>query len=373
MSFSWQNLKKPIIGMSPMDGITDFPYRQIHAVKGKPDVIFTEFTHVEGIWHGRPQVLDNFLYNHQQRPIIAQIYGNEPDYFYKAAIICCELGFDGIDINMGCPAKNVTHSGGGAALIAAPECAAQIIKTVKQAASDWQNGYNLEKLSLPQEKIKKIKQIYAFSTINISQELYAIPFEQLLSELPNLETPKKHIPVSVKTRLGIEKPQTEQWITHLIKQSPDNITLHGRTLKQMYTGNADWQEIAKAASLIKQTAITFLANGDVTALDDALKKIDQTTVDGVLIGRASMGNPWIWQNQQQLYTKDQKLTDALEHAKLHWWSRPPQLFTHMRKHFGFYSKDFPGALEIRKQLITTSSLDEVEQIIKNELSQILSE
>lgn len=368
MSFSWQNLKKPIIGMAPMDGITDFPYRQIHASKGKPDVMFTEFTHVEGIWHGRAWVLDNFLYNKSQTPIIAQIYGNKPEYFYNATIICCEMGFDGIDINMGCPAKNVTHSGGGAALIATPDLAKEIITKVKQATQDWYNGKSLTDIQLPQEKIVKINQIKSFSKINTNHSTWEQPIEKIFAQLQTTETEKKHIPISIKTRIGITHPQTEEWITHLLSLEPANITLHGRTLKQMYTGLADWEELAKAAAIVKKTNTTFLANGDVISNQDALSKIELINSDGVLIGRATMGNPWIWTPQKTEYTKQERLNDTLEHAKIHASVKQPQLFTQMRKHFGFYLKDFAGALELRKQLITTSSFDEAEIIIQEALS-----
>ena len=111
----WQTLELPIIGLSPMDGVTDQPFRHIQKKYGNPPVVYTEFTSTEGVCHGAEQLLSDFLYDETQRPIIAQIYGTTPEFFRQTTILLCELGFDGIDINMGCPAKNVAHSGAGAA------------------------------------------------------------------------------------------------------------------------------------------------------------------------------------------------------------------------------------------------------------------
>ena len=365
MSFSWQNLalQKPILGLSPMDGITDFPFRQIHANKGKPDVMFTEFTHVEGMWHGRPLVLENFLYHHTQRPIIAQIYGNKPDYFYKATLMVCAMGFDGVDINMGCPAKNVTHSGGGAALINTPEIAVNIIKTVQKATHDWYNGITLEAIGVPQEKIDIINKIYLYS-----QEQEVKPY---ISFTPNPTHHSAHLspdrlllPVSIKTRTGIDKPKTYEWISTLLSTQPANISLHGRTLKQMYTDLADWEELAKAAQLVRATNTTFLANGDIESHQDALNKIELTQSHGALVGRATLGNPWFWQQDKAVYDKKDRLADALQHSIIHSQTKEEKLFIQMRKHFGFYIKDFPNAIEIRKNLITKSSINETKEIIE---------
>lgn len=376
MSFSWQSLPKPIIGLSPMDGITDFAFRQIHAHKGKPDICFTEFTHVEGMWHGKPYVLENFLYHQSQQPVVAQIYGSKPEYFYKAALMVCAMGFEAIDINMGCPAKNVTHSGGGAALIGTPDIAKNIVRSVKKAIEDWTNGITLEEVGIPQEKIEMIKKVHWFANqpkefIHSKSEF--ISFEATSHRYSSEENNKftfasrKSIPISIKTRIGIAEPQTEDWIKHLLEVKPANITLHGRTLKQMYTGLADWEELKKAATIVKQTETTFLANGDVISREDALQKIDQINSDGILIGRAAMGNPWIWKSEASEYSPVQRLTDALEHARLHAKMKEPQHFIQMRKHFSFYIKDFPYANEVKVKLIRTSTLAEAEEIIHEAL------
>ncbi|MDQ5950783.1 MAG: hypothetical protein QG639_59, partial [Patescibacteria group bacterium] len=140
----WRQLPLPIVGLSPMDGVTDQPFRFIQKKYGKPAVVITEFTSVEGVCHGASPLLKDFQFDESQRPVVAQIYGTTPDFFRQTAIILCELGFDGIDINMGCPAKNVAHSGAGAALIQTPDLAQEIIRAVQQGISEWKNGATVD-------------------------------------------------------------------------------------------------------------------------------------------------------------------------------------------------------------------------------------
>jgi nifR3 family TIM-barrel protein len=348
--FSWRNQPKPIIGLSPMDGITDFAYREIHAKYGRPAIMLTEFTNVEGMFMStHTKLFTDLMYSTNQRPIIAQIFGSTPEYFYKAAIVCCELGFDGIDINMGCPAKNVAHLGGGAALIGKPDLAKQIISSVQKGVADWSNGQSIDQLELSPEKLERIKQL------KIPR-----PYEQ--DRIP--------IPVSVKTRVGISESTVEDWVKHLLETAPANISIHGRTLKQMYTGNADWEAIARAAQIINTTATTVLGNGDVQTIEDAHEKIKKYNLDGVLIGRASMGNPYLWQNNKIEYTAKSRMQTALEHARLHAHSKPENLFLQMRKHFSFYISNFPNSHDIKIQLIKTSTLHEAEQILTQEINKL---
>jgi tRNA-dihydrouridine synthase B len=345
----WQKLPKPIIGLSPMDGITDYAFREIHAKYGKPAVMLTEFTNVEGMFLGKEHLFTDLLYSPIQRPIIAQIFGSTPDYFYKAAIVCCELGFDGIDINMGCPAKNVAHLGGGAALIGKPELAKQIIRSVQQGVSDWVNGKQITELELDDIKLNKIAWMKTIAKVEPNQQ-------------------RNSIPVSVKTRLGIDDSVIEEWVKHLLETEPANITIHGRTLKQMYTGTANWDEIAKAAKIIKQTQTTILGNGDTNSLEDAHNKVITFGVDGVLIGRTAMGNPYLWNKLELAPAK--KLELALEHAKIHTEYKPEKLFLQMRKHFSFYVSNFYNSSEIKIKLLQSKSLEEVEPILIQEIERL---
>jgi tRNA-dihydrouridine synthase B len=382
MSFSWQHTPKPIIGLSPMDGITDFAYRLMHTIHSKPDVMLTEFTHVEAILHGAPHVLENFLYHHTMRPIIAQIYGTNPDSFYKAALICCAMGFDGIDINMGCPSKNVSHSGGGAALIGTPQLAKQIITSVQQATLDWQNGITLKDLDLPTKKAQYIDHIYHIAhlpdhlILNLKHldHFNIANFEKHLDTIPHHPIPhsehRAYIPVSVKTRIGIDKPITADWTNHLLQTNPHNITMHGRTLRQMYTGYADWDELAIAASITQPTPSTFLANGDIQSRTEAHHKASQIHADGALLGRATFGNPYIWTPTN--LDPIQKLRLAKQHAYILSQTKDPKFFIQMRKHFGFYIKEFPHAHDIKCQLIRSSSYPQAAQIIDHYLDQLHS-
>ncbi len=349
MSFSWQQQPKPIIGLAPMDGLTDFAFRQIHAQYGKPDVMFTEFTNVEGMFmSSADHLLNDLRYQVAQRPIIAQIFGSTPEYFYKAAIICAELGFDGIDINMGCPAKNVAHHGGGAALIGNPKLAKEIIRSVQNGVFDWSNGKNIVDLDLDEIKVKKIAELKEFS------------------QSENID--RKVIPVSVKTRLGIENITITEWVKHLLETNPANITLHGRTLKQMYTGIANWGAIAQGAEVIKSTSTTVLGNGDLSSRQDALEKIAKYNLDGALIARAALGNPAIWSQPQYSLTPKERLQLAKEHAMYHAKAKNEKLFLQMRKQFSFYIANFPNSTEIKIKLIQSKNLSEAEEILNEALT-----
>ena len=145
-----------------MDGVTDAPNRTMHGLYGRPDVVITEFTNVEGLWRGGDRIFRDFLYTPAERPVVAQIFGCQPEYFYKAAHVVCELGFDGLDINMGCPAKTIANKGGGAGLIRVPDIAKAIIRAAQKGVRDWANGQTLEDLEMDRERIKRIRQMRSF-------------------------------------------------------------------------------------------------------------------------------------------------------------------------------------------------------------------
>jgi len=333
----WNKLPLPIIGLSPMDGITDAAFRYMLAKTNKPDVIFTEFVNVEGLARGAVSMLDHFIYNKIERPIVAQIYGIEADSFYKVALMCCYLGFDGIDINMGCPANKVARRNSGAGLIRVPEQAKKIIRTVKQAATDWADGITLEKADIRPKIITTLTE----SAIRQSR-------------------PRKKLPVSVKTRIGIDKVIAEEWIKELLEESPALITMHGRTLKQMYSGGADWEILGKVAKIVHQTDTLFLGNGDVQSVTDAHQKSEQYGTDGVLVGRATCGNPWFFSGHEP--TMKDRFKAAINHARYFEEMSMKHAFFAMRKHLAWYCKGFDGARELRKELMQTNSSEEVEEI-----------
>jgi tRNA-dihydrouridine synthase B len=363
----WDTLQQPIIGLAPMDGVTDAPCRTMHGLYGRPDVVLTEFTNVEGLWRGSDRIFRDFLYTPAERPVVAQIFGCRPEYFYKAAHVVCELGFDGLDINMGCPAKTVANKGGGAALIRVPETAKEIIRAAQQGVRDWANGQTLEELEMDPERIKRIRQM--------NEERVRV-----WGDDPHLE--RRLLPVSVKTRLGYDSIVITDWVQELLELEPVVISIHGRTLAQHYKGEANWDAIAAAAEIVRKTDTLIFGNGDIRSLYEAAQRIRTTGVHGVLIGRASFGNPWIFRKRDRLKkllnaginptvedladempSREERLLMALEHAHVHAKLKGEDHYVEMRKHMGWYLGHFPGAKQVRSALVRINSLADVERII----------
>jgi tRNA-dihydrouridine synthase B len=367
----WDNLQKPIIGLAPMDGVTDAPCRTIHGLYGRPDVVITEFTNVEGLWRGSDRIFRDFLYTPAERPVVAQIFGCRPEYFYRAAHVVCQLGFDGLDINMGCPAKTVANKGGGAALIRMPETAKEIIRAAQQGVQDWANGQTLQDLEMDPHRIERIHLM--------NEERASIWGD-------NVQTERRLLPVSVKTRLGYDSVVITDWVQELLELQPAVISIHGRTLAQHYKGEANWEAIAAAAEIVRKTDTLILGNGDIHNLFEAAQRIRTIGVHGVLIGRASFGNPWMFRNRDQLKkllnaninptpedlpdiipSREERLLMALEHANVHAKLKGEDHYVEMRKHLGWYLGHFPGAKQVRNDLVRVNSLADVERIIHTAL------
>jgi tRNA-dihydrouridine synthase B len=353
----WATLPRPIIGLAPMDGVGDHPFRQIQKKYGNPAVIYTEFTSVEALCHGDGLSMLNLLYDESQRPIIAQIYGKTPHYFRQVAVLLCELGFDGIDLNMGCPARTVANKGCGAGLICAPDLAQTLIRAVQAGVQDWLNGATLADCpDIPPR--------------------FAREAAALRARLPLPYQTRRPVPVSVKTRIGFDAPVVGEWIPRLLETAPAAICLHGRTLRQAYKGVADWDAIAQAAELAQGSNTLILGNGDVQSRADGEARAARYGLDGVLIGRASFGNPFVFCPDQAKET-DAKVTRrrlleiALEHARLYeaTFAQAPfgrqkrYCFMPMRKHLGWYVKEFFGARQLRSALVQTRSAAEAESLL----------
>src|SRR4026208_2161802 len=198
----WHNIAKPIIGLAPMDGVTDASFRHITAKHGGPDVTLTEFVNIQSALYSPHTLLKDFTYSAIERPIVAQIYGKTPELFYKVAHIVCELGFVGLDINMGCPAKKVAASGCGAALIRTPELARAIIRAARRGIQDWHCGQTLRDVGFDSAMIEQLQ------GANHERNDRSVNLERRL------------IPISVKTRLGYDRIVIEDWLATLLSEKP---------------------------------------------------------------------------------------------------------------------------------------------------------
>ncbi len=355
----WLELPRPIIGLAPMDGVTDAAFRGIVAVQGAPDVTITEFTSVVDVCRGPEHRLRSLLYHESERPVVAQLYGKDPDTFYQAAMVVCALGFDGLDINMGCPSRTVASSGSGAGLIRTPELARAIIRATRQGILDWAGGRSLADAGV---KIVRQEQIAAMNA----------------HRRPGEPSNRRIIPLSVKTRIGYDRDIVESWIGLLLEESPAVISVHGRTLEQMYRGAADWTAIERAARLARGTTTLVLGNGDVTTPAEIVRRVDTHAVDGVLVGRGVLGAPWFFMRKDAIRAAvtaatpppdlstpslSERFRVMLEHARLFESCFGGDRFPHIRKHLGWYCKGFPGAAAMRGRMVQAVSSGDVARIV----------
>lgn len=311
----WAKLTKPIMALAPMADVTDSAFRQIICKYGKPDVCFTEFVSTDGLCSvGREKLLLDLQFEESERPIVAQIWGSKPKNFFETAKLLRELTFDGIDINMGCPEKNIQKQGGCAALMKNSDLTKEIILATKEGAGG--------------------------------------------------------LPVSVKTRTGYERENVAEWVFHLASCEPAAIIIHGRTKKEMSKVPADWEAIKRAASIVRDTSknILVIGNGDVKSLSEAYDKAEKYDVAGVMIGRGVFGNPWFF--NKKINKADLPIREVLrvmtEHARLfEKLFRGKKNFMLMRKHFGSYVSGFEGAKELRLKLMVAKDANEVSEICKN--------
>ena len=317
----WEKLKKPFFILAPMDGVTDTVFRQIVASVGKPDVFFTEFVPVDALFsEGRERALRTFEFTKKERPIVAQIWGSDPEKFYRAAKIIAKLGFDGIDINMGCPDKSAVKTGACAALIDNPKKALEIIIATKKGAGK--------------------------------------------------------LPVSVKTRIGFRKMVTEEWIKTLLQAQIVALTVHLRTASEMSKPPAHWEEMEKIIKLRDKISpdTLIIGNGDIRTLKEAKQKGKKYELEGVMIGRGIFENVWVFNESvtPESITPKDKIKLLVKHLELfkdtYQGKRP---FEQMKKFVKCYVNNFKGAVEVREQLMETKSLDEL-IVVSKRLSVIKS-
>jgi tRNA-dihydrouridine synthase B len=316
----WQDLKtksqKPFFVIAPMADVTDAAFRRIFAKYGKPDVTWTEFVSADGLIRateiGKKKLLKDLLYTDAERPIVAQLFSANPEMMAAAARLVEHLGFDGLDINMGCPDRGVEKQGAGAALIKNPKRAREVIRAAKQGA-------------------------------------------------PN-------IPVSVKTRLGYDSDELETWLPELLAENPAVITIHARTRKEMSLVPARWERVKRAVEIRdeiqknRKDKTLIFGNGDVEGIDDAKIKVAESGADGAMLGRAIFGNPWVFTGT--IPTIDQKLLVMLEHTELfEELLGDVKNFAVMKKHYKAYVQGFEGAAELRARLMETKNAAEVQTIV----------
>lgn len=296
-----------------MADVTDAAFRAIIAKYGKPDVMFTEFVSADGLAlapeEGRRKLLLDLKYSEIERPVVAQFFTSNPEHMRRAAAYAQSLGFDGIDINMGCPDRSVEKQGAGAALIKNPALARELIRAAKLGA------------------------------------------------------PK--LPISVKTRIGWNLPELEKWLPEILKEEPAAVTIHARTRKELSKVPARWEFVKKAVEIRNnyQASTLIIGNGDVIDLNDARKKADGAGCDGVMFGRAIFGNPWLFSGH--IPTLEERLAVLIEHAKLFdEYFAGVKNFAVMKKHFKAYISGFEGAAELRSELMNAENSTQVEEIIK---------
>lgn len=308
-----------------MADVTDAAFRFIISKYSTiPHVTYTEFVSADGLVlapeKGRKKLLKDLEYDEIERPIVAQIFGSRPENIEKAAALITELGFDGVDINMGCPDKSIEKQGAGAALMKNPKLAREIIAAAKRGV-------------------------------------------------------KNKIPVSVKTRLGYSKDELETsarpnghsdgWLPELLAENPAAIIVHARTRKEMSKVPARWEKIKRAVEMRDEirSKTLIIGNGDVRDVQDAIKKCEENDADGAMLGRAIFGNPWLFTDRFPPLKERVKV--LLEHTKLFDEKfKNMKGFAIMKKHFKEYLKD-PMLKDLRYKLMRTENAREAEELLVN--------
>ena len=332
----WETLPKPFVVLAPLADVTDAAFRRIIAKYSKPhgpDVFWTEFVSADGLTlapeEGRAKLMRDLIFSEAERPIVAQFFTSNPEHMGRAAALAAQLGFDGVDINMGCPDKTVEKQGAGAKLILNPGRAKELVAAAKRGA-------------------------------------------------PGL-------PVSVKTRLGYNKDVLDEWLPELLGAEPAAITIHARTRKEMSLVPARWERVKRAVEIrdAMKSKTLIIGNGDVKTVNEAHERVRETGADGVMIGRGVFGTPWLfnsetnlkssesavepWHTGARLYSKDlvsERLGILVEHTRLfEELLGDTKSFAIMKKHFKAYVEGFPGAKELRVELMGAASAQEVAKII----------
>ncbi len=318
----WNRLPKPFFVLAPMKDVTDAAFRKVVARCGKPDIFWTEFVSADGLYHTRViqkipdeknPLMGDLIFSEAEHPIVAQIFSSKPDMISYATKLIAKLGFDGIDLNMGCPDRAIERQGCGAAMIKNPKLAVEIIRAAKEASVS------------------------------------------------------RRMPVSVKTRIGYQKESLDEWLPALLEAEPAAITIHLRTRKELSLVSADWELMKKAVAIRDKINpnVFLIGNGDVRDLEDAKMKAAESGCDGVMLGRAMFGNPWLFAGRKINETPlIEKLATLVELAQEFEKLTPSKNFSILKKHIKAFVTDFRGAAELRAKLMEANNAAELERIIR---------
>jgi len=309
----WQELPKPFFVLAPMEAVTDVVFRHVVEAAGGPDVYFTEFTNAASYFSekGRASTRGRLAFTDDEQPMVAQIWGNNPEYFEFMARGLAEQGFAGIDINMGCPAKDVVKTGGGSGLIRDPQRAAELIAATKKGG----------------------------------------------------------LPVSVKTRLGdIRQEEWIGWLTHILNQDITNLTIHLRTRKEMSKVPAHFELIHDIKKLRDEIApqTTLTINGDIRDREHGLELVKEYGVDGVMIGRGIFSDPYAFAKEKREHSREELLgllTMQLDLFDKYNEELEPRKFDPLKRFFKIYVRNFEGASELREKMMHAISTTEVRELI----------
>lgn len=305
MESFWSHLSKPFFVLAPMADVTDPAYRALIASYGAPDVTWTEFVSADGLYHTREKkgmkdeenpLMRDLLFTEAERPIVAQLFSSNPENMAYAAKLCAELGFDGVDINMGCPDKSIEKQGCGAAMIKNPERAQEIIRAAKESG----------------------------------------------------------LPVSVKTRIGYNSESIDEWIPAILAEQPAALTVHLRTRKEMSKVPAHWDLLPGIVEIRNQISpgTLIIGNGDVKDLGDAREKVEASGADGIMLGRAIFGNPWLFTGATTTNIgQGDKIQALLELAQGYEKLSPQKSFHLLKKHVKAFIVGFDGSAPLRHALM----------------------
>lgn len=309
----WNDLPKPLIYLAPMSGVTNKAYRQIVKKFGS-DLLFPEFVSIFAMHYGSDKTVEMLAYEETERPIIAQLFGSEPELFHEAALTVKRLGFDGVDINFGCPAPKVAKNGGGCALLGDLGRCRAVIQAVIDAVGD-------------------------------------------------------ELPVSVKTRISYKNVHVREFCKTIADLPLANLTVHGRPFEHPYEGPADLDCVKEAKQLVP---FLVMASGHGHTPEAAKHTLDYTGCDGIAVARGTFGKPWLIKQIKDYLatgtyhepTTAEILDTMLEHARMAAALNTARPFIEIRKVLGWYIKGIPFAAQYRAQLVRVQTLDDIERIVQ---------